>query len=332
MGTKHLSDRMALLRQARDVAVLVVALSCCGVMPAQAADAEKGKSSSVLKVVSYNVQFLPAGASIVNKRKDPEYRARTLARRLAAYDIIGLNETFHDKHREILMGEFRKTIGEGCSILIAPQPTDGRFNSGLAIVSPLPFLETHVLTYSVGSSPRQYGIFADGFAAKGALHARVARGATRQSEFVDVFVPHLDSKDAQVRQVQYEELGKFVGQHSDAKQPTLIMGDMNTRGNPPYMQNPSSAYHIMLASYQKGRPGAPIIDLWPHLNSGQGGTGEPGDQDHSGRIDYILLSNPVKGGCKLEPLTARVNPFLDDRVVSLSDHSAVEAELRWRSR
>jgi endonuclease/exonuclease/phosphatase family metal-dependent hydrolase len=310
-------------------AMIAVPLLLAFAGPASAAD----RSANVVKVISFNVQFLPGGASIINKRKDPEYRAKTLGQRLAAYDIIGLNEVFHDTHREILLGKLKENLGDDYNAVVSPKPTDGRFNGGLAIVSRLPFIETHVLTYSVGSSPKEYGILADGFAAKGALHARIARSkSAAKGDFVDVFTTHLDSKDGKVRTIQYAELGRFIGRCSDAARPVLIMGDMNTGGSASEMQSPGSLYNIMLLEYQKGRPGAPVIDLWPQLNSGPGGTGNPEKPGGGGRIDYIFLSNPVRGALKLKPLVCRVNGFADPKVVTLSDHAAVEADLAWPRR
>jgi endonuclease/exonuclease/phosphatase family metal-dependent hydrolase len=309
--------------------VLAVMAVIGGWCPALAAE----RTGNVVKVISFNVQFLPGGASVVNKRKDPEYRARTLGDRLAAYDIIGLNEVFNDKHREILLEELHKNIGDGYNAVVHPKPADNRFNGGVAIVSRLPFIETHILTYSVGSSPKDYGFLADGFAAKGSVHARIARGKGElEKEYVDVFVTHLDSKDRKVRTIQYGELGKFIGQYSDSRHPVLIMGDMNTGGGPAEMQDPRSLYNTMVSAYQKGRPGAPIMDLWPSLNTGPGGTGNPDKPGGGGRIDYILLSNPSRGGLRLTPVTCRVNGFADPKVVTLSDHAAVEAELKWSRR
>jgi len=299
--------------------------------PARTEQPGNRPGKSIIRVITYNVQFLPSVAGVVNARKDPVYRAKTLGTKLAAYDIVGLNEVFHDRYREILLGELKGAWGNRYNAVVSPKPEDNRFNGGLAIVSRFPFLETHVLTYSVGSSPKQYGVLADGFAAKGALHARLECGGPVSKPYVvDVFVTHLESKDAQVRQVQYAELARFIGTHGDPNYPALIMGDMNTRGNPRYMQDKGSAYHAMLSAYQQARPRTPLIDLWPHLNSGIGGTNEPESIETGNRIDYIFLSNPPKGRQFLRPISARVNPFLDSRVISLSDHSAVEAELEWK--
>lgn len=311
---------------------LLMTMTSTAWMPRLLAAAPAAKSSKrAVKVIVYNVQFLPGLARIVNQRKDPEYRARTIGEKLASYDIVGLNEVFDNGHRKLLLDQLRKAWGKNFSVIVSPKPDDGRFIGGCAIASRLPFIETHGTLYTACSTPEKYGFAADGFAAKGAIHARIKSSrSTDTGGFIDVFVTHLESKDSAARHVQYKELAGFVRDHSDPTRPTLIMGDMNTRGNPRYRDDRKSAYHTMLSTYRKARPDAKTLDLWPTLNKGEGGTSDQTSVDGGKRIDYIFLSNPSGGRYRLRPLAARVNPFRDPRVVALSDHSAVEAEITWR--
>ncbi len=292
-----------------------------------------GAAGRPLNVIAYNVQFLPGLGRLLNERKHPEYRARTIGQKLAGYDIVGLNETFDDGPRKLLLDQLRRAWGKDFNMIISPKPSDGRVSGGCAIVSRLPFLETHSAIYTKSSSLEQYGIWADGHAAKGPLHARIWRGGTApKDDFVDVFVTHLESKDRAARNVQYQELARFVRTHSDPRRPVLIMGDMNTRGNPASRRDPDSQYHDMMSSLRRGRPGTTVVDLWLELNTGVGGTSSQETPDGGRRIDYILLSNPGGGTNRLRPLAMRVNRFLDPRVIALSDHSAVEADLLWQRR
>jgi endonuclease/exonuclease/phosphatase family metal-dependent hydrolase len=185
------------------------------------------------------------------------------------------------------------------------------------------------MIYSKCSTPKDYGWVADGFAAKGALHARIRRGRDApDGDSIDVFVTHLESKDARVREFQYEEFAGFIAKHAASDRPALLMGDFNTRGNPPAQRDPESKYHLLLSVLRKARP--TVVDLWPTLHGNAiGGTSIQETPDSGRRIDYIFLSNPSTSGSKLTPLDVRVNGFLDPRVGALSDHSAVEADLRW---
>lgn len=309
---------------AMPVAILF-ALLCS--LPLSAAEPSK---TDEISVITYNVQFLPGPASIANKRKEPLYRAEQVGQKLAAFDIVALNEVFEEKPREKLLDQLRSAWGERFSLVVSPKPEDKRFMGGVAIVTRLPVLATHTLIYSVGSSPQKYGLQADGFAAKGALHMRIARSPAQKDQFVDVFATHLESKDDEIREIQYRELAGFIAEHSDLHHPALILGDMNTRGDPAAQADEASAYHTMFSLYEKARPGSMLVDVWPTLQRGLGGTSEQESSDIGHRIDYIFLANPAVGRGLLRPTAVRVNGYLDARVGALSDHSAVEAELRWQ--
>lgn len=299
------------------------------IAPLQASEHAEGEHK--LRVISYNVQFLPGIASIVNKRKDPAYRARTIGEKLSAFDIVGLNEVFEHKPRQMILDALAERWGKNISTVVSPDPEDKRFNGGLAIATRFSILESNVLTYSKGSSPKEYGVQADGFAAKGALHARIAlEGASDDGPSVDVFVTHLESKSAEIRRLQYTELAGFIRQHSSAERPTIVLGDMNTRGNPSYQQDSGSDYNLMLKTYAGALEGKKLIDLWPHLmRDALGGTNEQHSTEVGNRIDYVLFSNPAQGDIQLVPKAVRVNGYQDERVSALSDHSAVEAEFTW---
>lgn len=303
--------------------------------PSESATAEvpqqPASDGRTLKVISYNVQFLPGPAAIANKRKDPPYRGRTIGTLLGKFDIVGLNEAFEKRPRDLLLGQLQAAWGDHYQQVIIPRPDDGRFMGGLAIAARSRFLATDHVLYSQGSSPEKYGFAADGFAAKGVLWARVWRGGdTPKSQFVDVFITHLESKDNDIRVVQYRELADFVRKHADPDHPTIVMGDMNTRGNPSYQERSDSPYHLMMKTYNDARPERPFVDLWPALHPGElGGTNEQKSSDIGNRIDYILLSNPPAPHSRLEAKSVRVNGYLDPKVVALSDHSAVEADLEW---
>lgn len=310
---------------------IAVAQACAGAAE-PAGGNQHPSDGQTLRVTSYNVQFLPGPAALANKRPDTPYRAKTIGTLLAKFDLVGLNEVFDDRPRTLLLEQLKAAWGPHYQEIVIPKPDDTRFMGGVAIAGRSKFLATHHLLYSVGSSREKYGLAADGFAAKGAVHARIARGGSHPpTEFVDVFVTHLESKDDEIRQVQYRELADFVRREADPTHPVILMGDMNTCGNPRYQQEAGSPYNQMLRIYNAARAAAPFVDLWPALHPDQlGGTNEQESSEIGNRIDYILLSNPPAGHSRLVPKSVRVNGYLDPKVVALSDHSAVEAELEWQ--
>lgn len=304
--------------------------------PTSSAPATGVSSPETLRIITYNVQFLPGIASFANKRKEPLYRAKAIGEKLAAFDAVGLNEVFERRPRETLLDGLRAAWGEAYAEVLSPQPTDGRFNGGLTIATRRPLVASHTLTYSQGSSPKKYGVLADGFAAKGALHARIARDAAsaeraaagQPAGCVDVFITHLEARADEIRETQYPELAEFIRQHSSPDCPAIVMGDFNTHGDADDISKDDAPYHRMKKLFDDARPGAPFVDLWPKLHDSHGGTTNQEDVERGSRIDMIFLSNPAAGG-GLEPTAIRVNPYLDEKVGALSDHSAVEAELSW---
>jgi endonuclease/exonuclease/phosphatase family metal-dependent hydrolase len=309
--------------------IAVIGVGLCGDI-SRAADGEQ--NGHRLKVITYNVQLLPGIAELANLRRHADYRAATIGDKLAAFDIIGLNEVFEPAHRETLLRQLRDKLGSDfhCVTPPAKQRSAFRVDSGLVIVSRLPIVASHSIAYGNDSSIWKYGWQADGFAAKGALHARLRRAANAPLEdCLDVFVTHLESQESAVRDVQYHRLAEFIAMHADPRRPVLILGDFNTVGNARETKTESSQYGRMMNALRRSRNGLPLIDLWPELSREDIGTSDP-DVAHGGeRIDYIFVSNPSAVHVELRPLSIRLNRLADPKVTTLSDHCAVEAELHW---
>ncbi len=286
-----------------------------------------------VRLITYNVQFLPGLAAAANHRSDAPYRAKQLGGILTEFDIVGLNEVFEDAHRDRILGSLRSAWGDSFAVVEGPEPEkSGRFNGGLALATRLPVLETNSTIYQNFSKPEDFGLRADGFAAKGVLHARIKRANDAPDfDFVDVFVTHLEARDGSLRPLQYAELAKFVRSHADADHPTVIMGDFNTRGAKEQRDDSSSQYSQLARVLTDVLPGKDLMDLWPHHHGDAlGGTSDQESSDIGKRIDYILLALPEHDRDRVLSSDARVNPYLDSKVVALSDHSAVEADLLWR--
>lgn len=289
------------------------------------------RSDDVVKVVTYNVQFLPGIAAQANKRKEPRYRAEQIGEKMAAFDIVALNETFENKAREIILDKLRDAWGDDFNVIASPKP-EKQYNGGCVIASRLPFLETNSVYYENYSRPKDYGIRADGFAAKGVIHARIKRSKdASDDDFIDVFATHMEARANDLREKQYPELAAFIKKNSDPDHATLLLGDLNTRGHPPYLTDPEAQYARLMGHLKSAR--SEFIDVWSHLKPAKlGGTSEQESEDIGRRIDYILLANPAAAAHRLTPLDIRVNLHQDPRVVALSDHNAVEADFAWPSR
>lgn len=292
--------------------------------------AEPTSSDHPLRVISYNVQFLPGIAKLFNARGNDDYRPRRLGEVLREYDIIGLNEVFELPPRRLLLDEIKKALGEDFHVYECPEPGPavGRFNAGLAIVSRYPIIQTHHVSYSVASTRQEFGVFADEFAAKGVLHARIAVPKGASSVEIDIFTTHMDSKLASAREVQGRELAQFAREHTGPGNLALLMGDFNTRGpakagDPP----PRPEYNGLIERLRAFRPN--LEDGWLLAGQGSPGTSEQLEADGGTRIDYVFIAPPTQANSPLKLRSVKVERFLDPKVTSLSDHSAVTAEFDW---
>lgn len=307
----------------RPFPVALVVLGLCFALGVEAQEA--------LRVLTYNVQFLPGLAAAKNERRNPDYRAKRIGEEIAKFDIVALEEVFEEKYREKILDEVRKAWGENVYTVVSPKP-EGRYNGGCMIVSRLPILVSDAVVFEHFSKPEDFGLRADGFAAKGVIHARVSRGKEGSTDFVDVFATHLEARDDSLRPEQYKEMAAFVRRVSDPGHPVLLLGDFNTRGMKEYRDDPASQYTQLLRALQEARPGG-VVDVWPSLRGeALGGTTEQESEEIGKRIDYVFLGNPRVAGPRLLAKSIAVHLFQDPEVVALSDHNAVGVEFMWEGK
>ena len=304
-----------------------------------------------ISAIQYNVQFLLPDRTLAEAFDHwpsvPE-RARAIGEALACYDIIALEETLNDDRRRDLLGELERAgsrcgkpsrlpggkiftwidgpdVAGGTNSIPNPSEIDDVFtecrstpigDDEVTLVSRFPIVSAEAYTYVNGG-----GI--DAFAAKGVLHARLARGPA--NDFMDVFVTHLQN-GGPCMAGQVRELAAFVRHKADPTKPVLIMGDFNINAGTPEYRNLMDTLGRALPS---------LRDRWVELHRGELGattlrrTGERGPVIlENRRIDFMLYSGPDVS----EPRTMEVNEFRDSRWGTLSDHAAVEATLRWPAR
>lgn len=282
-----------------------------------------------IKVLSYNVQFLPGIAASHNKRPNPEYRARRIAEEVSKFDIVGLQETFEPSHRAAIIEGVKAAWNGTLHSVESPLPKDFMANGGCLLMTKLPIVASDAIVYKHFSKPEEYGFRADGFAAKGAIWARIARSQAAKDEYIDVFVTHLEARADDMRPFQYKEMAEFIKTKSDPKRPMLLLGDLNTRGMVEERNNPESQYSVMMKDFVGAREGG-VIDTWVALMGDKlGGTTDQESDEIGKRIDYILLGNPLPPAISLTPLKIQVNTYQDPQVTALSDHNAVAAEFEW---
>lgn len=282
-----------------------------------------------LRVLSYNVQFLPGPASFMNKRGAATPRAAEIAKRVADYDIIGFCEVFEDAPRKTLLDGLKATWGADTFAAVEgpPSAAKNRYNGGLAIATKLPLVASHKVVYSEISRIKDYGLAADEFASKGVLHARIlASKDAKPGDFVDVFVTHMDARERKARRAQIIQFAGFVKEHADATRPTLLLGDFNVRGDEADRADQDSDYQHLFRAL--GSNGTPVIkDTWLTFGQGPSGTSDQEGPTGGRRIDYIFFASPNQDS--FAPRVLKVLRFLDPKFGALSDHNAVEGEFFW---
>jgi endonuclease/exonuclease/phosphatase family metal-dependent hydrolase len=267
----------------------------------------------------------------LNTRPDVEYRAEAIAKKLSDYDLVAFNETFDLEPRDLLLASLKSRFGESYYQSLPPPNTESKLGigSGLAVVSRFPIVESRYLRFGSTGGPFRNLMFADGAAAKGAIYIRIRRAETQATDEVDIYVTHLESRDATIRSQQYRSLAQFIGKNQSASRPVLILGDLNIDGGQKAQENQGSSYHKMLNSFREQLPHHELHDVWIQLGEGPGLTADREDGHGGSRIDYVLIANPKGPGTRLQPRSVRVNDFADERVGTLSDHAAVETEFQW---
>ncbi len=296
------------------------------------------EASVPIRIVSYNVHLLPDVATrFAGKCSASQYRATAIGERFAPFDLIGISEAFDHDHTLALLNSLQTSSEVPLSIAWGPQRS-GRhlIGSGLILLSHWPIEQTHTITYSHASRFIDSGFKADGFAAKGALHARLRIGE-HPSARLDCFLTHLESRSQVARAKQIQELSAFIAEHAASDIPLIAMGDFNVealQGEAQQYTSRSTPYHRLrrALSYQGRR----LLDVETIRQRGPTGTSDAVANDGGRRIDYIFVSLPKTAqGPRLTPLTASTLPMLDQRVPegSLSDHLAVTCDARfsWRT-
>jgi endonuclease/exonuclease/phosphatase family metal-dependent hydrolase len=290
-------------------------------------------AAAPVRLFFYNTHLLPGIAqTIAGHRGQDEYRTAAIAAKLHRYDLIGLCEVFESDRRREIIRIAQQDSRNAFRAIEQPKPWGRHFiGSGLLMLSRYPIEgEPHFITYRHASRIVTNGWKADGFAAKGAIHARL-RLREYPAAYADCFLTHLESVSAKARAEQVKELAGFIAEHASLDRPAILMGDLNVAADFPASGGAPDSEYLRLANsltYGAQR----LVDLWPIFHAGRGGTSDALAQEDCRRIDYVFISPPQLTGPTVEPLSIRVEPFLDEKVKqgSLSDHAALECNFALR--
>ncbi|HVX15753.1 MAG TPA: endonuclease/exonuclease/phosphatase family protein [Pirellulales bacterium] len=277
-----------------------------------------------VRVLTYNTHLLPRLAeAFASHRGRGDYRAETIGHRIAEHDLVGLCEVFDPTYRDSLIRSAQAATDGKFHVFWTKKPRGiGFANSGLLLLSVFAIEASHSITYTSASGFATEGFRADGFAAKGAIHARLRVRENPPLE-LDCFLTHLESRSDTARAAQLWQLAEFMRMHVSARRPALLMGDLNVRADSASSGDQRSPYLQLVAALAGA--GIEWIDVWSDAGRGADGTSDPLAEDGGHRIDYIWLSPPPTGRSSPLVRDIEVLRFLDTTVPggSLSDHSGV---------
>jgi endonuclease/exonuclease/phosphatase family metal-dependent hydrolase len=275
------------------------------------------KAPLALRTVFLNMHLLPRRIErIAGNRSDGAYRAKSSATELSNYDIVGLCEVFDPKCQRELVNSLQELSGNAFHVVSSPMPPRSYLLSGgCLLLSRYPIESMEAITFRSTSTFWSHGVFADGFAAKGAILARIRLPGPRKSgTLLNCVVTHLEARAPDCRETQIDELADFLRQHAHGN-PTILMGDFNipAEDDENYVRL-RNALHV-----DSDR----LRDAWAELGDASGGTSDPLADDGGDRIDYIMYA-PGTGKRRIRLTDVSVRPLRDKQVGSLSDHAAVE--------
>lgn len=175
-----------------------------------------------LKAVTFNVQDL----GIVSKHR-PE-RMAAIARTLRKLDpgLVGIQESFIEKDRAILIDGLRNT-----RLIHHRYFPSGTSGSGLLILSAYPIVEAYFHRYT--KNGKWYKLWhGDWWAGKGVALAQIE--LVPGKAYLDFYNTHAHARYGTteydgVRLQQMEELAEFINATSMKSAPAILVGDMNCR-------------------------------------------------------------------------------------------------------
>jgi len=188
------------------------------------------EEARALTVVTFNIQDLP----VIAKYKHYEQRMRAIAVTLANHDpdVVGFQEAFTSKHRQILIEELRANT----RLRYFQYYGSGWAGSGLLTASAYPIVESHFHRYE--DSNAWYVIWeGDWWAGKGVSLDRLDLG---DGAYLDFYNTHAQAgygraANAEVRYGQMRAAADFVNRSRMPGSPAFFVGDVNCRrGAPDY--------------------------------------------------------------------------------------------------
>ena len=191
-----------------------------------------------LHVLTYNTQFMPFYANVVNNLNHPTIRAQDIPKKISTYDVVILEEVFDQDLRITLTNLMRMYYPYHTKVV--GYRTTKALSGGVMIFSKWPILKEDQVVYQASAD-------IDRLAAKGAIYAAI----NKMGILYHVFGTHLQSANANggedAREKQLQELAYFIESlNISHHQAVVIGGDFNIDPLKPQFYFLQQALHVGL--------------------------------------------------------------------------------------
>lgn len=292
----------------KNIFALVVLLTVCQLI--KAGDPAEVDRATHLKILSYNVKFLPR--YIIRAQHHPIKRARIIPGYLLDEnpDVIVLEEAFDPKADRML----RKRMKKAYPYILGPvnKKPGFKINGGVMVLSKYPLKQLGQVQYS---QCEDY----DCWARKGVLLVEVSDG----KHVFQIAGTHCNGGGSlKLKTSQYHEMGALVKEHAKQGIPQFLVGDYNTSNfDKPY-------YNSMIE--QLDAEDGPITGLLQCTNDHLNNDMEPYfNTTERDLIDYILYR---PNGLRPQAITRYVHSYCSNWMKGhddLSDHYALLMDVVW---
>ena len=237
-------------------------------------DRETLQAPEILNVLTYNV-FLRGPSFFFRDGQDQ--RVRFLPGQLLEYDVIILQETFSDRHRQRLLRELEPSYPYRTRVL----GRDGflKQDGGVVVVSrwPIEFEDQSLFGRICAGF--------DCFASKGVVYARI----NKEGSVYHVFGAHAQDGERHraIRERQFGIIKEFITSLCiPVNEPVIIGGDLNVNLFGDRTDGAYTAMRELLdATHPEPKSGSDYVPTWDGINNSlnEGHTRE--------YLDYVLYSN-----------------------------------------
>jgi len=291
--------------------LVILALCCWGtILYAAAEDAIPGRKTTI-KLLTWNIQMLPAGLETFSDDLDKMQLTRLpwiiefLSR--SDYDMVCLQEVLDPTATDMLVTGLQKAFPH---IVLPPRDPARLLSSGVLFAARVPIEQVDFACY-----PDCSGV--DCLASKGVT---IIRGTKDGVSFLAAGT-HLQAGSQKIRDLQYVTMANTLARHREPGIPLFVMGDFNTGlGDAPF------EHMVTLLRVRD----FPVDDPKPYSVDAENSWKDPGQNPRL--IDHILLDSAGTKTTITKQTIQRARREHEGKIVDLADHYGVVAEIMLSSK